>query len=173
MQRCVYDGHILLVDDRLAVDHELIEHIGICFINFLAPVGKKSFCLCFLKRIRMDRSDILYAFDKGKDLRSSLRRYLSAVFAIYFISVVLGRVVARRDHDTRKGLVPADRVGEHRYRTKLIRKIYTDTHRGKCTGSDLCEFRREMTGIVGNNDTTLHCILSFTYDKASEAIGCL
>ncbi len=171
VKRSIYDGHILLVEDRLAVDDELVEHVGICLIDFLAPVGQKSFCLSIFQGIRMDRSYILDTLDERKDLRCGLRRDLSAVFAIDFVSVILGRVVARRDHDTGKCLVPADRVREHRYRAELIREEYTDTHRGQCTGCDLSKFRREMTGIVRDNDTTLHGIFPFAYDELAKTVG--
>ena len=91
--------------------------------------------------------------DAGRDRFGDL----AAVWAVDFIAVVFrgimrSRVVGRGDDDTGSGLQVAHREGQHRNRTQAVVNIGVDAVSREDLSGNLCEFLREVSGIVGDRD---------------------
>ena len=105
------------------------------------------------------------------DLRILRCSDLCAVFPVYFISVVLRRIVAGCHHNTCGAVKLADSEGQHRCRAQRRENISFDPVCSHAKCRLFGKFRRHMTGIKRNRHTFFLCMLFD--DKVCQSLCCL
>ena len=90
--------------------------------------------------------------DPGGDLRVRGRDDLAAVAEVDLVAVVLGRVVAGRDHHARRAAELADGVGEHRRRQRPGEQPDRDPGAGHHLGGVPGEVVAAVPGVLPDDD---------------------
>ena len=98
------------------------------------------------------------------------RSKLCAVLPVYLVAVVLRRIMACRNVDSRHAAQLADREGQFRRRTQGLELVCFNPIGCQRQRRFLCELRRHPAGVIGNgNALALTALLD---DIIRKALGC-
>ena len=107
---------------QFRIDAQGFDLCDIVVINFLvADVFQESLVQGFLF-IHQRAVGVFCGPDNPGNACRCLRPHLGPVLSVYFISVVLGRIVACGNHNAGGRVQVPDRVGQNRYRTQCVKQ---------------------------------------------------
>ena len=138
--------------DDFGMDDLLLQRFHVRVVDFLAEVLQKALLQRFLFGHRLHVFKALNCVDFRDDTGVMRRRHLRAVLPVRLVSVVLRRVVARRDLDAGLAAEITEREGLLRHAAQRVGQIRLDAVRCEAKGRLLRELGGHVPAVVRDRD---------------------
>ena len=151
VQRCVNDFQTALCAQiRIQA---LFQHILVISIDYrLRCVGDHAVSHGCFEIGMLDILENIQCIDLSQNCICGVNGHLTAIAAVYFITVVLCRVVAGGYHNTCAALLRTYCIGEHRSRHQLCIDVYLDAVCSQHFRSSLCKYIGLDAAVIRNGN---------------------
>ena len=123
VQRRIDDLQVLPpLPHQLGGDQQAQHHLDVIVVNLFVTDGGEQAAFLRLAFIHRLAGAVGQAEHQVRNAFGHPRPYLRAVLGVYFIAVVLGRIVAGRDHHARDGAQMPHRVADDRHRPQRVKQ---------------------------------------------------
>ncbi len=172
MEGRIDDGELVaLFLEHFRLDAQGADILHVVVVDFLVADDLEQAALEGFFLIHADRVGVGQGLDIGSHSIGCFRSELSAVIPVHFVTVVLGRIVAGRDHDAAGCVEMADGIGQNRNGTKGIKQEGRNTVGAQHERCILGKLGGETAAVIGNHNTAL-CILRILHQVLGQTLGC-
>ena len=131
----------------------LLQNVLIISINDrLRRVGDHAGSHCFVEVGVLDTSEHIQSVDLCQNGVGCINGHLTAVAAVYLITVVFCGVVAGGNHDTGTALLCTNCIGQHRGRHQFCIDVYANAVCSQNFCGSFCENIGFDTAVIGNGN---------------------